>query len=116
MGAFTCEGVVHQTLPSELFRLQSILEVIVSSQFLSLRVLDVELLKSYVITMQSPPDKINDKLESLGQKLDSDDADVAQERPEALPVVLINIDASKSVGHLAPFVIGNDLKVVSFTT
>ena len=45
-----------------------------------------------MITVDTPPDKINDELESLREQLHSDHTYVPQERSETLPIALVYVD------------------------
>ena len=78
---------------------------------------NLELLKPNVITVYAPPNKVRDQVESLGQQLVADHAQVAQEGSLASVACRVNIDAGETVGHFTfVFIECNDLHVVPLVT
>ena len=74
---------------------------------------NLKLLEPNVITVYASPNKVRDQVESLGQQLRADHAQVAQEGSLASLACRVNIDARETVGHFAlVFVECNELHVV----
>ena len=108
--------VVDETLPAELCSFEGVSHHRVSYQLLSLLVHDMEQLKSDVLTVDPPPDEVNDELKGLWEQLCSDNAQVPKKSSVTLSVVLVNVDTGQTMGHFLAIVESNNLHVVTFVT
>ena len=72
----------------------------------------MELFKTNVVTINTPPNEIYYQLKGLWEQLYPDYADMSQESPETLSKGLINVNTGKSVSHLLSIVERNYLQVV----
>ena len=117
LGALTCHWIVYKALPSEVLGLERIFKIFISFELSCLSVRDVKLLESDMIALDFSPNKVNDQFESLGQELYPDHAQVAEEGPSPIFIILVNVDAGETVSHFSPFfVVRYYLHVVSLVT
>ena len=72
----------------------------------------MELFKTNVVTINTPPNEIYYQLKGLWEQLYPDYADMSQESPETLSKGLINVNTGKSVSHFSTLVVSDNFKVV----
>ena len=72
----------------------------------------MEQLKSDVVTVDSSPNKFCDQFQGLREEFISYATHMPNECSVATLQILVNVNAGKTMGHLLPIMISNDLEVV----